>query len=210
MAGPPVCSHASRYRLLLHISQFCRTFLCPHQLLNPSHALSSAKSLSNIFLPASHPTTPSDSDPRPGPNLLATTLLLLVPHPSPATKANIIYATRQANLVLVGAIIIGSIRRVLHGAARALRATPATRNRVASLVLLVLAQLMVRRARILSAPREKATADDEVPNRAYIFSRRSFSCARRSRLLRIALAPGCSRRCRLTILLALCSIGASS
>ncbi|KAH9052197.1 Abscisic acid G-protein coupled receptor-domain-containing protein [Lactarius vividus] len=97
-------------------------------------------SLSNVFLPAAHPTTLSD--PRPGHDLLASTLLLLVPHPSATTEANIIYATRQANLVLVGAIIIGSIRRVLRGAARALRATPASRNRVASLVLLVLAQLM--------------------------------------------------------------------
>ncbi|KAI9435725.1 Abscisic acid G-protein coupled receptor-domain-containing protein [Lactarius indigo] len=97
-------------------------------------------SLSNVFLPASRPTTPSD--PRPGHDLLASTLLLLVPHSSPLTEANITYATRQANLVLVGAIIIGSIRRVLRGAARALRATPASRNRVASLVLLVLAQLM--------------------------------------------------------------------
>lgn len=92
-------------------------------------------SLSNIFLPASHPTAPR-------PDLLASTLLRFVPHPSLVTEANITYATRQANLVLVGAIIIGSIRRVLHGAARALRATPASRNRVASLVLLVLAQLM--------------------------------------------------------------------
>ncbi|KAI9454650.1 Abscisic acid G-protein coupled receptor-domain-containing protein [Lactarius psammicola] len=99
-------------------------------------------SLSNVFLPASHPTTPSD--PHPGHHLLASTLLLLIPHPSPVTEANITYATRQANLVLVGAIIIGSIRRVLHGAARALRATPASRNRVASVVLLVLAQLMLR------------------------------------------------------------------
>jgi hypothetical protein len=48
------------------------------------------------------------------------------------------------NLVLIGAVIIASIRRVLQGAARALRATPASRNRSASLVLLVLAQLMVR------------------------------------------------------------------
>jgi len=48
------------------------------------------------------------------------------------------------NLVLIGAVIITSIRRVLQGAARALRATPASRNRVASLVLLVLAQLMAR------------------------------------------------------------------
>jgi hypothetical protein len=57
---------------------------------------------------------------------------------------NITYATRQVNLVLVGAVIIGSIRRVLHGAARALRATPASRNRVASLVLLALAQFLAR------------------------------------------------------------------
>ena len=94
------------------------------------------QSLSNIFIPATHPTTPR-------PDLLASTLLRFVPHPSLVTEANITYATRQANLVLVGAIIIGSIRRVLQGAARALRATPASRNRVASLVLLVLAQLMV-------------------------------------------------------------------
>lgn len=101
-----------------------------------SYTHSRPKSLSNIFLPASHPTTPR-------PDLLASTLLRFVPHPSLVTEANITYATRQANLVLVGAIIIGSIRRVLQGAARALRATPASRNRVASLVLLVLAQLMV-------------------------------------------------------------------
>lgn len=71
-------------------------------------------------------------------------LFLLIPNPSPTTKANLIYAMHQANLALVGAIIVGSIQRVLHGAARALRATPASRNRVASLVLLVLAQLMAR------------------------------------------------------------------
>ncbi|KAH9985916.1 Abscisic acid G-protein coupled receptor-domain-containing protein [Russula vinacea] len=97
-------------------------------------------SLSNIFLPAHHHTTPTES--HPSPDLLASALLLLIPHASPATEVNVTYATRQVNLVLVGAVIIGSIRRVLHGAARALRATPASRNRVASLVLLVLAQLM--------------------------------------------------------------------
>ena len=105
--------------------------------------LSHLQSLSNIFLPASHPTTPS-GDPEPAPDLLASTLLLVLHSSSPITEANITYATRQANLVLVGVIITGSIRRVLQGAARALRATPASRNRVASLVLLVLAQLMVR------------------------------------------------------------------
>jgi Abscisic acid G-protein coupled receptor len=59
------------------------------------------------------------------------------------------YATHQVNLAVVGAIIVGSIQRVLYGAARALRATPASRNRVASLVLLVLAQLMVHPLRII-------------------------------------------------------------
>jgi len=94
-------------------------------------------SLSNILLP---PTTTPDS--RPSQDLLASTLLLLIPHPSPTTQANVTYATRQVNLAIVGAVVFGSIRRVLHSAARALRATPASRNRVASLVLLVLAQLM--------------------------------------------------------------------
>ena len=134
MAGPLIRSHASRHGVLLHIPEYSRTFLVtrvPSLTLTPA-----AQSLSNIFLPASHPTTPR-------PDLLASTLLRFVPHPSLVTEANITYATRQANLVLVGAIIIGSIRRVLQGAARALRATPASRNRVASLVLLVLAQLMV-------------------------------------------------------------------
>ncbi|KAF8498210.1 hypothetical protein F5888DRAFT_1634124 [Russula emetica] len=92
-------------------------------------------SLSNILLPAPTPTTLTDSPQ--SPDLIASTLVLLIPHPSPATEANLIYATRQMNLVLVGVVIIASIRRVLQGAARALRATPASRNRVASLVLLL-------------------------------------------------------------------------
>ena len=68
-------------------------------------------------------------------------------NPSPTTEANLRYATHQVNLGLVGAVIIGSIQQVTHGAARALRATPASaasRNRVASLILLVLAQFMAR------------------------------------------------------------------
>ena len=100
------------------------------------------QSLSNILLPTPTPETLTDSPQ--SLDLIASTLVLLIPHPSPATEANIIYATRQMNLVLVGAVIIASIRRVLQGAARALRATPGSRNRVASLVLLVLAQLMAR------------------------------------------------------------------
>ncbi|KAH9969412.1 Abscisic acid G-protein coupled receptor-domain-containing protein [Lactifluus volemus] len=94
----------------------------------------SLASFSNILLPASQPITLTDSPP--------SVLLRLISRPSSTTEANLAYATRQANLVLVGAVIIGSIRRVLYGAARALKSTPASRNRVASLVLLALAQLM--------------------------------------------------------------------
>jgi hypothetical protein len=160
------------------------------------HAFShSRQSLSNIFLPASHPTAPR-------PDLLASTLLRFVPHPSLVTEANITYATRQANLVLVGAIIIGSIRRVLHGAARALRATPASRNRVASLVLLVLAQLMVCLSHARAMPMLNG-------RRVYTSSRRSCSSARRSPQLWTARIRGYSRRCRLMRRLGLCLIGAS-
>jgi len=97
-------------------------------------------SLSNILLPAPRANTATDS--HRSPDILASTLLLLIPNASPTTEANLRYATQQVNLGFVGAVIIGSIQRVLHGAARALRATPGSRNRVASLVLLVLAQLM--------------------------------------------------------------------
>jgi hypothetical protein len=160
------------------------------------HAFShSRQSLSNIFLPASHPTAPR-------PDLLASTLLRFVPHPSLVTEANITYATRQANLVLVGAIIIGSIRRVLHGAARALRATPASRNRVASLVLLVLAQLMVCLSHARAMPMLNG-------RRVYTSSRRSCSSARRSPQLWTARIRGYSQRYRLMRRLGLCLIGAS-
>jgi len=102
----------------------------------------SCQSLSNIFIPTPDPKTPTDSSP--SPDLLVSALLLLIPNPSPTTEANVTYAIHQVNLVIIGAVIVGSIQRVLQGAARALRATPASRNRVASLVLLVLAQLMAR------------------------------------------------------------------
>ena len=101
------------------------------------------QSLSNVFLPISHPTTPS-GDPKPAPDLLASTLLLVLHSSSPITEVNIMYAMRQANLVLMGMIITGSIQWVLQGAAQALCATPASRNHFASLVLLMLVQLMVR------------------------------------------------------------------
>ena len=102
----------------------------------------SCQSISNIVIPSPHSETSTDSST--SPDLLASALLLLIPNPSSTTKANVTYAMHQVNLAIVGAVIVGSIQRVLHGAARALRATTASRNRVASLVLLVLAQLMAR------------------------------------------------------------------
>ena len=167
---------------------------------------SQLQSLSNIFLPASHPTTPS-GDPELAPDLLASTLLLVLHSSSPITEANITYATRQANLVLVGVIITGSIRRVLQGAARALRATPASRNRVASLVLLVLAQLMVR---VRGLQLLIIIAELAPPLRAYTSSRRSCSSARRSHLLWTGRTLAYLRRCLLMRRLGLCLIGASS
>ena len=106
---------------------------------------SQLQSLSNVSLPASHPTNPS-GDPKhwQAPNLLASMLCLLIPHSSsPITEVNIVCATRQANLVLVGTIITSSIRRILQGTERAFHDMPASRNRVMSLVLLMLVQLMV-------------------------------------------------------------------
>ncbi len=139
------------------------------------------QSLSNIVLPAPTPTALTDSPQ--SLDLITSTLLLLIPHSSPATEANLTYATHQMNLVLVGAVIIASIRRVLQGAARALRATPASRNRVASLVLLVLAQLMARVPYLpidmVGTNYARAAAGS---NRAYIYSQRSYSFALRSRL----------------------------
>jgi hypothetical protein len=113
------------------------------------------------------------------------------------------------NLVLVGAVIITSIRRVLQGAARALRATPASRNRVASLVLLVLAQLMARA--FLSTHRDDGTnsARGGRCDRAYIYSRRSYSFILRSRLRRTVPTQGYLRCFQLMKLLDWCSIGAS-
>ena len=49
---------------------------------------------------------------------------------------------RQLSLILVGIIILSSIRMVLRGATRALHIT--SRNLAASLMLLSLAQIMVR------------------------------------------------------------------
>jgi hypothetical protein len=115
------------------------------------------------------------------------------------------------NLVLVGAVIIASIRRVLQGAARALRATPASRNRVASLVLLVLAQLMARA--FLSAHGDNGTNNARAGalwcDRAYIYSQRSYSFTLRSRLRRTVLTQDYLRCFRPMRLLDWYSIGVS-
>ena len=115
------------------------------------------------------------------------------------------------NLVLVGAVIIASIRRVLQGAARALRAAPASRNRVASLVLLVLAQLMARASYQPTAiTRLTIRAGYAVwCNRVYIYSQRSYSFALRSRLRRTVLMQDYLQCFRLMRLLDWYSIGAS-
>lgn len=149
MAGSIICPHAPRHWVLLHLPHSHRKL--PYIVYHTPLIRSTQQSISNILLPVPTPTTLTDS--RTSPDLIASTLLRLIPHPSPATEVNVIYATRQVNLVLVGAVIIGSIRRVMQGAARALRATPASRNRVAPLVLLALAQLMVRAlSSLISAP----------------------------------------------------------
>ncbi|KAG6890143.1 hypothetical protein C0995_011436 [Termitomyces sp. Mi166 len=64
-------------------------------------------------------------------------ILALVSHPDNAAIASL---ARQLSLVLVGLIILTSIRRVLRGVSRALRVT--SRNLGASLMMLLLAQLM--------------------------------------------------------------------
>lgn len=115
------------------------------------------------------------------------------------------------NLVLVGAVIIASIRRVLQGAARALRATPASRNRVASLVLLVLAQLMARDFLSIHGDggTNHACGGALWYDRAYIYSQRSYSFTLRSRLRRTVLTEGYLRRFRLMSLSDWYLIGAS-
>ena len=166
------------------------------------------QSLSNVFLPASHPTTPS-GDPKPAPDLLTSMLLLVLHSSSPITEVNITYMTHQANLVLMGMIITGSIWQVLQGAARALCATPTSRNHVASLVLLVLAQLMVRVHWVLTIIIVVIIAELVPPQGIYLLSmlvqlRTSFPPAVEGQTL------GYLHRCLLMRCLGLFSIGAFS
>ncbi|KAA1475759.1 hypothetical protein DENSPDRAFT_784045 [Dentipellis sp. KUC8613] len=87
-------------------------------------------SLINILMPS---TTAGPA--RSYPDLL-TTVLVAIFAPPPAQAAQITTALRQANLVLVGAVIGASVRRVLSGVTHALRIASG------ALILLVLAQLM--------------------------------------------------------------------
>ena len=87
------------------VVRFSRGNACTHVLLTATVPF-------ERLLPTSHPTNPS-GDPESAPDLrvLESMLVLLVPHSSsPITEANITYATRQANLVLVGTIITSSIQ----------------------------------------------------------------------------------------------------
>jgi len=98
-------------------------------------------SIVNLFLPARSAATPEERA-QAGADMISmglAYLLALLPsvHMPPEDIAVI---SRQISLGLVGVIILSSIRLVLRGVARALRVT--SRNLGASLMLLILAQLM--------------------------------------------------------------------
>ncbi|TFY75717.1 hypothetical protein EWM64_g8295 [Hericium alpestre] len=104
-------------------------------------------SLINILLPATKPSADRSYPDRSYPDLLTSLIIMLLSlfssdpaFPSPALKSDLSSILRQVNLALVGIIIWSSVRRVLRGVARALRMT--SRNKTASFMLLVLAQLM--------------------------------------------------------------------
>ncbi|KAJ7123701.1 Abscisic acid G-protein coupled receptor-domain-containing protein [Mycena epipterygia] len=92
----------------------------------------------NIFFP--HPATPSSTASYP--DVVTEAVAELLGKLSPGVQFDdVARATRHVSLVLVGVIILTSIRLVLQGVTRALRVT--SRNLGASLMLLLLAQLMV-------------------------------------------------------------------
>ena len=163
---------------------------------------SQLQSLSNVSLPTSHPTNLS-GDPEPAPNLLTS---MLIPHSSsPITEVNIAYATRQANLVLVGAIITSSIWHILQGAEQAFHDMLTSQNRVMSLVLLMLVQLMVRVLWILTY---LFFAELAPSHRAYTSSQHLCSSAHHSSLLWTGCTLGYLWRCLLMRCLVLCLIAA--
>ncbi|KAI0944771.1 hypothetical protein AcW1_002401 [Taiwanofungus camphoratus] len=103
-------------------------------------------SILNLLIPTSTHSVPSSPDERlnysTGADAISTglaCLFALLPIVE-VGKKDIAVISRQINLGLVGVIILSSIRLVLRGVARALRVT--SRNIGASLMLLILAQLM--------------------------------------------------------------------
>ncbi|EIM84211.1 uncharacterized protein STEHIDRAFT_112650 [Stereum hirsutum FP-91666 SS1] len=110
-------------------------------------------SIFNILLPT-RPSSPDDSTPISYPDILTHILITLFPSLSSSdsflSAANITSVMRQLNLLLVGVIIAGSVRRVLKGVARALKLSGngvgiggrKEREKVGQIVILVLGEVM--------------------------------------------------------------------
>lgn len=84
------------------------------------------------------------------PDILTHLILTLFPS-TPYTATQLTSVMRQLNLLLVGVIIAGSVRRVLKGVARALKLSGGggvggrkERERIGEVVVLVLGEVMVR------------------------------------------------------------------
>ncbi|KAF8588091.1 hypothetical protein K439DRAFT_1630121 [Ramaria rubella] len=91
-------------------------------------------SIANLIYPLSSKSSVTT------PDLLASLLAHIVVLGFPIPETNIIATSRQLSFLLVGAIILSSVRRALRGVTRILKVT--SKNLAASLLLLILAQLM--------------------------------------------------------------------
>jgi len=95
----------------------------------------------NIFSPREMTSSSSSASTASYPDIVTEAVAELLGKVSPDIQFDdVARATRHISLVLVGVIILTSIRLVLRGVTRALRVT--SRNLGASLMLLLLAQLM--------------------------------------------------------------------
>ncbi|KAK0483039.1 G protein-coupled receptor 89 [Armillaria luteobubalina] len=93
-------------------------------------------SIINLAFPTLRRTSSSTPSEYNYPDLVAYLVSLLLPYP----QERVVAVSRQVGLVFVGLIILSSIRLVLRSATRVLRVT--SRNRGASLMMLLLAQLI--------------------------------------------------------------------
>ncbi|SJL10882.1 uncharacterized protein ARMOST_14277 [Armillaria ostoyae] len=93
-------------------------------------------SIINLAFPTLRRTSSSSLSEYNYPDLVAYLFSLLLPYP----QERVVAVSRQVGLVFVGLIILSSIRLVLRSATRVLRVT--SRNRGASLMMLLLAQLI--------------------------------------------------------------------